>query len=120
MRNIKFRGNSTYDKKQVYGSLIKKRFTTFSDWMIEDENGLGSDIETDSISQFTGEYDENGKEIYENDILTFKNKSKYKVVFQNGCFYLFHFEGLKEIDDTPYRWGPMYRIKELGLSAVLL
>jgi len=67
MREIKFRG-LTFDGKFVYGSLIKKRFTAFAEWMVEDENGLGSDVITETIGQFTGLKDKNGNEIYEGDI----------------------------------------------------
>lgn len=112
MRIIKFRGKSISANEYVFGCLIKKRFNVFADWMIEDENGLGSDVITESISQFTGMLDKNGIEIYENDIVSFGRDTNYKVIYQDACFYLFHHNGLKEIDGTDYKWGALYRAKE--------
>ena len=71
----------------------------------------------------TGVLGKNGIEIQEYDIVTFANagkKLKYLVKFELGCFFLYHYNGLKEVDGTPLRWGPIYRAIELDFQIEIL
>lgn len=103
-REIKFRGKDETLKKWLYGDLLQyndgsvyigERSKTFTDdgYQSPDYSTLlGIDEET--IGQFTGLHDKNGKEIYEGDILMCigerndnKGRKYYrKVLFDNGAF----------------------------------
>lgn len=84
MRTIKFRGKDSHSGEWFYGNLF-----------VEDARGRThistpergcSRIDTDTIGQFTGLYDKNGKEIYEGDIILYGGSIQHEVVFRHGAF----------------------------------
>lgn len=104
MRIIKYRAKLQGHEGWVYGVPFnvygdKDKDNKYFD-SIQHINEIGqieSDyIKSETLSQFTGLYDKNGKEIYDGDIIRFKYLDKHEesgfgycsgvVTFENGCF----------------------------------
>lgn len=88
MREIKFRAKRNYDNKWIYGFLTGIYQTEDGEVAcIKDLYGKDNLCIKETLVQFTGLYDKNGKEIYRGDIVKFLDL-EYVVIFEIGTFGL--------------------------------
>jgi len=93
-REIKFRGKRKLNGEWIYGYFVIDPFGNYRIYLKPfDECTSNSHyfVIPETVGQYTGLKDKNGKEIYEGDIVDIKNNSlvdtKSIIEFRDGCFF---------------------------------
>ena len=101
-RTIKFRGKRIDNGQWVYGFLAEDHYIND----VNSEDFPSIEIASETVGQFTGLLDKNGKEIYEGDILCYIDDSghihTWEVVCEIACMKLRREKGaIGRIPNTP-------------------
>lgn len=103
MRTIRFRGKRLVDGEWEFGWLFHDQvydgFSFANDVMvIRDENDSDYCVKKETVGQFTGITDKNGKEIYEGDIVRYFANGNAEIKFYKGCWVVMGKDGYDSFD----------------------
>lgn len=111
-REIKFRGKRIDDGEWIYGKFIKSNFDSHISIMVntltvdgitnEAIQCLAPRVIPESVGEFTGTLDINGKEIYEGDMVTYGKDKPDEVIWKDSCFTLKRSFSNFPIGDIPF------------------
>ena len=119
MREILFRGKKIDNDEWTYGFYFEHSIDgqkySYIKYQTFDEGFVTNEVVADTVGQFTGLTDKNGKKIFEGDIVESPNGTQGFIEWQNAeCAFLVNIgDDWQTMDDCPYEViGNIYDNKE--------
>ena len=119
MREILFRGKKIDNDEWTYGFYFEHSIDgqkySYIKYQTFDEGFVTNEVVADTVGQFTGLCDKNGKKIFEGDIVESPNGTQGFIEWKNAeCAFLVNIsDDWQTMDDCPYEViGNIYDNKE--------